>query len=416
MLSVNLNRTPPWSSGVPLEILKALGGADKTLIVGGAVRDWLCDEPIGDIDFATKLLPNESIQILLDSGFNVKPTGIDHGTITVFSDNNSYEITSLRKDILTDGRHAKVLFGGTWEEDANRRDFTVNALYSDEYGRILDFTGQGFKDLENKTLRFIGNPIKRIKEDYLRLLRYFRFLSSFLNNIDNDSMNACIKLANKLNLLSYERLLIELDKIFISKNSDIVLNKIIENNIFSNIFLPVLIDNYKLKINLLRKLLVKFKDYKNRTNYPFILYVSFVIVLLPQKETDKNTIILSIIKKFKLSNNDKRLLIRNVNWLMGIDNINKSEIIKLWLDFGESEVQDLKDILLLNSNKIKNDLLIVLDNSPPCFPVTGKDLLNMGFKEGKEVGEKLNEIRDWWINKECKPSHKECLSKAEKVS
>ena len=415
MLSVNLNRTPPWSSGVPLEILKALGGADKTLIVGGAVRDWLCDEPIGDIDFATKLLPNESIQILLDSGFNVKPTGIDHGTITVYSDNNSYEITSLRKDILTDGRHAKVLFGGTWEEDANRRDFTVNALYSDEYGRILDFTGQGFKDLENKTLRFIGNPIKRIKEDYLRLLRYFRFLSSFLNNIDNDSMNACIKLANKLNLLSYERLLIELDKIFISKNSDIVLNKIIENNIFSNIFLPVLIDNYKLKINLLRKLLVKFKDYKNRTNYPFILYVSFVIVLLPQKETDKNTIILSIIKKFKLSNNDKRLLIRNVNWLMGIDNINKSEIIKLWLDFGESEVQDLKDILLLNSNKIKNDLLILLDNSPPSFPVTGKDLLNMGFKEGKEVGEKLNEIRDWWINKECKPSHKECLSKAEKV-
>ena len=221
-------------------------------------------------------------------------------------------------------------------------------------------------------------------------------------------------MADKLNLLSHDRLLIELDKIFISKNSDIVLNKIIENNIYSNIFLPVLIDNYKLKNNLLKKLLLKFKDYKYRKNYPFILYVSFVIVLLPQKETDKNTIILSIIKKFKLSNNDKKLLIRNVNWLMGIDNINKSEIIKLWLDSGESEVQDLKDILLLNSNKIKNDLLILLDNSPPNFPVTGKDLVNMGFKEGKEVGEKLNEIRDWWINKECKPSHKECLSKAEK--
>ena len=101
MLSVNLNRNPPWSSGVPFEILKALGGADKTLIVGGAVRDWLCDESIGDIDFATKLPPNESLQLLLDSGFNVKPTGIDHGTITVYSDNNSYEITSLRKDILT---------------------------------------------------------------------------------------------------------------------------------------------------------------------------------------------------------------------------------------------------------------------------------------------------------------------------
>ncbi len=412
MLSVNLNRNPPWSSGAPFEILKALGGADKTLIVGGAVRDWLCDESIGDIDFATKLPPNESLQLLLDSGFNVKPTGIDHGTITVYSDNNSYEITSLRKDILTDGRHAKVLFGGTWEEDANRRDFTVNALYSDEYGRILDFTGQGFKDLENKTLRFIGNPIQRIKEDYLRLLRYFRFLSRFLDNIDNDSMNACIKLANKLNLLSYDRLLMELDKIFTSKNSDFVLNKIIENNIFSSIFLPVLIDNYKLKNTLLRKLLFKFKDYKNRKNYPFILYVSFIITLLPQKEIDKNIIILSIIKKFKLSNDDKRLLTRNVNWLTDIDNINKAEIIKLWLDFGESDVQDLKDILLLTSNKIKNDFMILLHNPPPNFPVSGKDLLNIGFKEGKEVGEKLNEIRDWWISKGCKPSHKECLSKA----
>ena len=165
---------------------------------------------------------------------------------------------------------------------------------------------------------------------------------------------------------------------------------------------------------MLRKLLLKFKDYKNRKNYSFILYVSFIITFLPQKEIDKNIIILSIIKKFKLSNDDKRLLIRNVNWLTDADNINKAEIIKLWLDFGESDVQDLKDILLLNSNKIKNDFMILLQNPPPNFPVSGKDLLNIGFKEGKEVGEKLNEIRDWWINKECKPSHKECLSKAEK--
>ena len=108
MLSVNLNRNPPWSSGVPFEILKALGGADKTLIVGGAVRDWLCDEPIGDIDFATKLPPNESLQLLLDSGFNVKPTGIDHGTITVYSDNKSYEITSLR-GTLVPARNLNIL-------------------------------------------------------------------------------------------------------------------------------------------------------------------------------------------------------------------------------------------------------------------------------------------------------------------
>ena len=105
----------------------------------------------------------------------------------------------------------------------------------------------------------------------------------------------------------------------------------------------------------------------------------------------------------------------SVNWLTDADNINKAEIIKLWLDFGESDVKDLKDILLLNSNKIKNDFVILLENPPPNFLVTGKDLLKIGFKEGKEVGEKLNEIRDWWINKGCKPSHKECLSKAESI-
>src|SRR5210317_2202057 len=226
MLSVNLNRNPPWSSGVPLKILQTLGGSDKTMIVGGAVRDWLSDEPVDDIDFATKLLPEEAMKILLDSGFNVKPTGIEHGTITVFKDNKSYEITSLRKDILTDGRHAKVVFGGTWEEDANRRDFTINALYSDEYGSILDFTGKGFKDLENKKLRYIGEPSKRIKEDYLRLIRYFRFLSRYLDNIDKASMDASILLAKNLNLLSAERLLLEFNKILLSKNAINILDKI----------------------------------------------------------------------------------------------------------------------------------------------------------------------------------------------
>ena len=415
MLSVNLNKKPPWSSGTPFEILKALGGADKTMIVGGAVRDWLSDEPVEDIDFATKLLPKKAMQILLDSGFNVKPTGIDHGTITVYKDNKSYEITSLRKDIITDGRRAKVLFGGTWEEDANRRDFTVNALYSDEYGSILDFTGLGFKDLENKKLRFIGNPTKRIKEDYLRLLRYFRFLSRFLDNIDSNSLNACIQCAKKLNLLSSERLLLELNKIFISKNSDIVLDKMIKNNVLVNIFLPVSINNYQLKNKLLKKLLLKFKDYKNRMNYPFVLYISFVIALLPQKTTNKKTIVSLTIKKFKLSNNDKRLLVRNTDWLLDIENINKIKIIKLWLDFGQSDIQDLKDILLINNNKIKKDFMYILNNPPPNFPVSGNDLLNIGLKEGKEVGDKLNEIRDWWIDMECKPSHKECLSKVTKI-
>ncbi|PPR17037.1 MAG: CCA-adding enzyme [Alphaproteobacteria bacterium MarineAlpha9_Bin3] len=414
MLSVNLNTNPPWSSGAPLKILKILGGSDKTMVVGGAVRDWLCDEPVEDIDFATKLLPEEAMKILLDSGFNVKPTGIEHGTITVYYDNKSYEITSLRKDIHTDGRHAKVIYGGTWEEDAYRRDFTINALYSDEFGSILDFTGNGFKDLENKKLRFIGDPSKRLEEDYLRLLRYFRFLSRFLDNIDNDSMNACVKLAKKLNLLSAERLLLEFNKILTSKNSVIILNKIIKNDVLTNIFEPVSINNYQLNKNLLKNVSIKLSKYKNRINYPFIIYVSFLISFLPQKETDKNKIISIVTQKFKLSKNDKRLLKRNVNWLLNIKNINKTTIINLWIDNEELDVMDLKDILLINNINIKKDLKSAFDKAPPKFPISGNDLIKKGVKEGEEVGQLLDKIKDWWISKDCKPSYTECLNSIKK--
>ena len=411
MLSVNLNRETPWSSGTPYDILKVLGGSDKTMIVGGAVRDWLNEEPVKDIDFATKLLPKEAMQALLDSGFNVKSTGIEHGTITVYSDNKSYEITSLRKDILTDGRHAEVVFGGTWEDDANRRDFTVNALYADEYGTILDVTGEGFRDLENKKLKFIGSPSKRIKEDYLRILRYFRFLSKFLVNIDKKSLDACIKYAKNLNILSSERVLMEFNKILISDNSIIIIDKMNKNKILMNLFRLASIDNYKLNNNVLKKILLKLKDYSNRTNYPFIFYISFVIALLTQKESNKTTILSVMIKKFKLSNFDKRLLFRNVNWLIGKEKMTQASVIKLWLDFGETDVKDLKDILLIKNNSIKNDLAFYLNNPPPDFPVSGKDLLKIGLKEGKELGDTLSKIRDWWINKNCKPTQSECLDK-----
>jgi poly(A) polymerase len=153
------------------------------------------------------------------------------------------------------------------------------------------------------------------------------------------------------------------------------------------------------------------KDYKNRTNYPFIIYISFVIALLTQKELNKTKILSSVIKKLKLSNNDKKLLFRNVNWLVYKEKITKVSIINLWLDFGEIDVKDFQDILLINNNKINNDLMTFLNNSPPSFPVSGDDLLKIGIKEGKELGEALNKIRDWWILNDCKPSQSECLSK-----
>ena len=379
-------------------------------VVGGSIRDALLNREITDIDFATSLKPKTITEILNKENIKFIDVGIDHGTVTAIINERKFEITTFRNDIFTDGRHAQVSFSNSLEEDALRRDFTINAMYLDKGGNLID-PKDGKTDLENRVVRFIGNPDERIKEDYLRLLRYFRFLSRYLDNIDKASMDASILLAKNLNLLSAERLLLEFNKILLSKNAINILDKIIKNDVLTNIFIPVLIDNYQLNKSLLKNILAKLINYKDRLNYPFIIYVSFLITFLEQKETNKNNIISLVIKKFKLSREDKRLLIRNIDWLLNIKKINKITIINLWLDYGELEVMDFKDILIINDISIKNDLKNAFNKPPPKFPISGKDLIKKGLKEGKEVGQVLNHIRDWWILNDCKPSYSECLDK-----
>ena len=415
MLNVNLNISPPWSSGVAYEIMMALGGSDKTLIVGGAVRDWLSNVPVNDIDFASKLLPEESMKILLKAGYNVKPIGIEHGTIIVFNNNKTYEITSLRKDVITDGRHAKVIFEGSWKDDAHRRDFTINALYSDEYGSVIDPTGLGFKDLESKTLRFIGKPQKRIKEDYLRIIRYFRFFSKYSKNIDKNSIDACIKYAKYLNIISGERILLELEKIFLEKNSKNIIKILVDYNIMSAVYSPSLIEFFNIEKKLYIKLITILSANKNRNTYAFILYTSFIIALQKNKKLNLNKIISSVVKRFNLSNKDRNLLIRNVTWIVQNEVISKTFIIKVWLDYGELSVIDLKNILSIIDNKKVKNLLNIFNTSPPAFPVSGKDLKNLGIVEGKKMGEMISATRDWWINNDCISNKNDCLNFIKKL-
>ena len=159
---------------------------EETRFIGGCVRDWITGFPVKDIDFATKHPPIKCSELLEKKGFKVKPVGIEHGTIKVILKGKIFEITTLRKDIITDGRHAVVKFGKDWYGDACRRDFTLNALYGDDQGTIYDPLNKGFKDLQEGKLCFIGNPQKRIKEDFLRIIRYFRFLSRISKNIHED--------------------------------------------------------------------------------------------------------------------------------------------------------------------------------------------------------------------------------------
>ena len=196
-------------------LLDALGaGEGLTRYVGGAVRDDLLGLPVNDVDLATKLRPPEVIERLETARIKAVPTGIDHGTVTAVSDGQPVEVTSLRRDVSTDGRRATVAFTDDWEEDAARRDFTINALSADPHsGELFDYFG-GRQDLQARRVRFIGNPLQRIAEDHLRILRFFRFHARFgRGEPDPAALAACAARANDLMALSRERIADELLKL-----------------------------------------------------------------------------------------------------------------------------------------------------------------------------------------------------------
>ncbi|TIL52863.1 CCA tRNA nucleotidyltransferase [Mesorhizobium sp.] len=195
-------------------LLAALAdGGEEARVAGGAVRNALIGQPVADVDIATTTVPDETIRRAKAAGFKAVPTGIEHGTITILAGGKPFEVTTLRADIETDGRRAKVLFGRDWRADAERRDFTINALYAEADGTIVDLVG-GIADIGARRLRFIGDPEARIREDYLRILRFFRFFAWYGDGRpDAEGLKACARLKEGLGQLSVERVWSELKKL-----------------------------------------------------------------------------------------------------------------------------------------------------------------------------------------------------------
>ena len=193
---------------------------EETRVVGGAVRNALIDSPIHEIDVATTAIPEEVVRRVKAAGFKAVPTGIEHGTVTVVIDKHPFEVTTLRTDVETFGRHAKVAFGRDWQEDAERRDFTINALSVTRDGTVYDYTG-GLDDLALRRVRFIGDPHKRIAEDYLRILRFFRFHAAYGPGgpPDPQGLAACIEGRDGLDQLSRERLRMEIMKLLVAPHA-----------------------------------------------------------------------------------------------------------------------------------------------------------------------------------------------------
>lgn len=204
-----------WFSKPALQRILGLLNADggEARIVGGAIRNALMDMPVGDIDIATTLLPQDVVERAKEAGIKAVPTGIEHGTVTLVADGEGYEVTTLRRDVTTDGRRAEVAFGTDWQADAERRDLTINGLYADGDGNVVDLIN-GLPDIETRTVRFIGDAATRVAEDYLRVLRFFRFFAWYgSGRPDADGLRASARAKDKLSTLSAERVWSELKKL-----------------------------------------------------------------------------------------------------------------------------------------------------------------------------------------------------------
>jgi tRNA nucleotidyltransferase/poly(A) polymerase len=210
-------------------------GGEEARVVGGAVRNALLGEPIGEIDLATTAVPDEVVRRATAAGFKPVPTGIEHGTVTVVIEGQPFEVTTLREDVETFGRHASVRFGRDWQKDAERRDFTMNALSVSGDGTVYDYVG-GIADLKERRVRFIGDASTRIAEDHLRILRFFRFHAAYGYGVpDRAGLNACIAARQSLDQLSRERVRMELLKLLPARHAAPVLAVMSESGLLSRL-------------------------------------------------------------------------------------------------------------------------------------------------------------------------------------
>ena len=365
--------------------------------VGGCIRKILNNEKIDDIDFAVNLKPNECIEVLNKKNIKFYETGIDHGTLTAIIDNYKFEITSLRKDLNTDGRHAEVAFTTDWHEDASRRDFTINSIYSDIDGNLYDpFDGK--KHLQIGKIEFIGNSEKRIKEDYLRILRYIRFFINYSKLPHNEEVKKVIKQnLNGVSNISSERLLDEFKKII---NSSSFLRLFQEP--FCEEIINLIFPQFK-NFGIFKKL----NSYaeKNIKKVDYIFLISLMLI----DNTDNADYFLF---KFNLSKiNKKRILFLKEFYKKEIKNTTFSEknLLKILYYNGKQSLIDLIYFEIFKSKKINKKLINLLDffkdKEVPIFPIKAKDLMKKyDISEGKLLGIKLKKIEEKWINNNFKVS------------
>ena len=363
--------------------------------VGGCIRKIINKERVDDIDLATNLEPNLICKLLKKNNIDYHETGISHGTVTALIDNYKFEITSLREDVLTDGRHAKVKFSNDWKEDASRRDFTINAIYSDIYGNLFD-PYEGKKDLEKGLVNFIGDVDKRIKEDYLRILRYIRFHLLYSKYPHNSNLIRKLKInIEGVSKLSKERLLDELKKIIKSGT----LEKLSKDKISLDLIL-IIFPELK-NINIFSKLKYSQKEIIKKSDLIFLISLMIIddsdnadYFLYKFNISKKDQIRIRFIDSFfKETNNSKKL--------------NERIIDKVFYYHGRQSALDIINFKIIKSKKTDEKLFelskLYLNKLIPTMPVSA-ELLMQKYKipEGKQLGIKLKNIEETWVENNFK--------------
>ena len=350
-------------------------------MVGGCIRNYYMNKKIHDIDIACKLTPEKSKEKLKKHNIKIIPTGLQHGTITAHINNKNFEITTLRTDKQTDGRHANVDFTADWTEDAKRRDFTINALYADRDGSIYDPLGTGIDDLQNKIVRFIGDAEHRIKEDHLRILRFFRFFAEYSETAHHQqSFNACKKLKNNIYKLSDERIADELYKILSKNSSPHAIQLMSECNLFGL-----------------------------TTGTPERL--KEIITLQNQLgKTDLNTRYFSTdISKKYIKNKKIKLFFNKIDSLRSDWKNNTSYCL---YKYGRDIcIQGLITMKAENKDVTDKNISDAMNLPVPIFPLCAQDIMqNLHIPEGPEIGQKLRDAENIWIESNFTLKHNEIIN------
>jgi poly(A) polymerase len=387
----------PWmtlpKTKAVIAALEARGGPGCARFVGGCVRNTLMGKPIDDIDIATVLTPDEVIQALGAARLRAVPTGVDHGTVTAVSGGRPYEITTLRRDVSTDGRRAVVAFTQDWDEDAQRRDFRFNALYADIHGRVYDPTGEGINDAREGRVVFVGDPEGRIREDYLRILRFFRFHAWYgRGEADHDALAACEALKGGIETLAAERIQKELLKLLAAEDPRPALRLMAATGVLSAI-LPFVQSLARFEG------LMTIETEQLFQNDPELRLAA----LIP----DDPGIAGQVADRLRLSNALKERLVqaagtspRIISWMspretrravyaLGLKTF--SDRVKLaWAASGRSAATpQWRGLLALGESW-----------TLPALPLTGDEVLRAGVPKGPMVGEVMREVELWWIDQD----------------